>query len=188
VTKSWFPDLFGPSTVSANSAAAVSIRKKVLNVLSPGVTAVDNPTARRLDMTVPNPAWSQVDMPTSAVGEWLPANTAFVAADMVRVTSSTSGTLMTGLDSTSDPTRLVKYVANYGSNTISLQPPVSPISGKQYFTGPAFALTANTTVRVVWDSVSLVYRVRGTAPVVSSAVVLDGSPLDLDSSHLSNPS
>jgi len=185
VSKSWFPDILGPSKVGANGATAIGIRRRRLNIASSGVSAVDDPAKQRTDVTIPDPTWSVISAPTSTVGEWLPADTAFSTVDLVRVTSSVSGTLMTGLDSTSNPTKLVKYVANYGTNTITLQAPASPVVGKQYF-GSTYALAANSTVRVTWDAVSLVYRLKG-APVVTDGILLDGDLIVLDSDQPLNP-
>jgi hypothetical protein len=189
VSKSWFPDLIGPSSVSVNGGTAVRIRKKVLNILSSGVTAADNGSARRIDVTIPNPAWSQVDASTSSSGEWLPANSAFVAADMVRVSSSVNGTVMVGLDTASDPvaepTRIVKYIANYGTHSITLSPPGFPLSGLRYF-ATTYSLTPNSTVRVTFDTVERVYRLRG-APVVTDYILLGTSPLTIGSNRLRNP-
>lgn len=182
----WFPDIIGPTAVAANSGASVGIRKKVLNVISSGVTADDEPAKNRTNLRLPDATWNVVTETTSSSGEWLPADSGAVAADMVRVSSSTTGTLLTGIDTgSSDPTRLTKIIANFGSNSITIQAPASPIAGKQYYTGTAYTLDAAHAVRMIWDTVTRVYRITGAS--VSSYIVLDGTRIDLDGNPILNP-
>lgn len=182
----WFPDIIGPTSIAANSGAAVGIRKKVLNVISTGITADDEPAKNRTNLRLPDASWNVSTATIGASGEWLPADSTFVAADMVRVSSSTTGTQLTGLDTgATDPTRLVKVIANFGSNSISIQPPASHITGKQYYSGTAYALDAGHAVRMTWDSVARVYRIVGTT--VSSYIVLDGTRVALDGNEIHNP-
>lgn len=182
----WFPDIIGPTTVAANGGAQVGIRKKVLNVISAGITADDEPAKRRTNLRLPDASWNVVTETTGSSGEWLPADSGFVAADMVRVSSSTTGTLLTGLDSgATDPARLSKVIANFGSNSISIQPPGSAIAGKQYYAGVAFTLGAGHAVRMTWDVVTRVYRIIGVT--VSSHIILDGTRIALDGNEILNP-
>jgi hypothetical protein len=191
VSKGTFPDIIGPSTIAANAGTPVGIRNRVINVVSSGVTAVDNPGKRRTDLTIADPTWSVVTATTTDTGEWLPADLAFASADLVRVSSSVSGTQLTGLDSNapeeepSDPTHLVKFVANVGSNSISIQETEFPSLGKQYYTGPAHVLGAGHTVRMTWDVVDRVYRIKGAA--AADYIVLDGDRIVLDGNPILNP-
>lgn len=189
MSKTSFPDIIGPSRVAANSAADIGIRNKVLNVISAGVTAEDNPSKRRTDLTLPDAAWNVVSATTSDSGEWEPADLAFITADLVRVSSSTTGTQLTGLNSNTpeedptDPTHLVKFISNVGSNSITIQETAFPSAGKQYYAGNAVTLGVAHTVRMTWDSVTRVYRIIGAAVVTdyifhdSLRIVLDGNPI-----------
>lgn len=182
----WFPDIIGPTTVAANGGAQVGIRKKVLNVISSGVTADDEPAKLRTNLRLPDASWNVVTETTGSSGEWLPADSGFVAADMVRVSSSTTGTLLTGLDSgATDPTRLTKVIANFGSNSITIQPPASSISGKQYYSGLAYTLDAGHAVRMTWDTVTRVYRITGVS--LRGYIMLDGTRIALDTNEILNP-
>ena len=188
MSRSWFPDLIGPVSVTVNGGTAVGIRRRVLNLLSSGATVVDNVTKRRIDLTLPDPAWTVYSYTLILPGEDLPTSANFGPADLIRLDAGSPGSIVTGFDSGPDPTKLVKFIANVGSNTLTLQPPASPIAGKQYFSGAAYTLTANSVVRVAWDSISRVYRILGTAPVVTaSLIVLDGNPLALDGDHILAP-
>lgn len=187
-----FPDIIGPSSISANNGIAVGIRKRVLNVLSAGVTAVDNPGKRRTDLTIPSPSWSVVSTSTTDSGEWLPASSTFIGADVVRVSSSVSGTQLVGLDSNapeedpSDPTHLVKFIANVGGQSITIQETIDPQLGKQYYTGSAYTLGVGHTVRMTWDAIDRVYRIIGSA-VVHDYILLDGARIMLDGNLILNP-
>lgn len=186
MTKGWFPDIIGPTTIAANGGASVSVRARKLNVVSAGTTAVDNPGRRRTDLTFADPTWNVVSQSVGSSGEWLPGSSTFVTADVIRLSSSTTGTILTGLSSGSDdPTHLVKFVANVGSNSLTILPPVSPIAGKQYYTGPAYTLAAAHVVRMTWDSVDRVYRILGA--VAANYIVLDGNRLVLDGNPILNP-
>lgn len=191
MSKSTFPDIIGPSTVAANNGTPVSIRNKVLNVISGGVTVADNPSKRRTDLTLADPTWNVVSDSTTDSGEWLPASLTFITADVVRVSSSVSGTLLTGLDSNTpeedptDPTHLVKFIANVGAQSISIRETGAPGLGKQYYTGTPYTLGAGHTVRMTWDVVTRVYRIRG-APV-ALYIVRDGNRLVLDGNGILNP-
>lgn len=186
MSKTTFPDVIGPSSVSANGGTAVGIRKRVLNIVSAGIIAADNQPRRRTDVTLPDPTWVVVTANASLSGEWLPLLSGFAGADVVRVTSPTTGTVLTGLDSgATDPTHLVKFVANFGSNSISIAPPASPIAGKQYYTGNAYTLAVGHTVRMTWDTVTRVYRIRGTA--VSNYIIRDSIRLVIDGNPILNP-
>lgn len=188
MTRTAFPDIIGPSKVAANGGTGIGFRKRVLNIVSSGVSAADNAARRRTDLTFSDAAWQVVTANAALSGEWLPVLTAFGTAGLVRVQSPTTGTLLTGLDSGADPTTLVKFFGNFGSNTITLQPPASPVAGKQYFAaGTSVALTPNSTVRAVWDTVTRVYRVQTTAVVVGDYIVLDGDRLVLDGDPILNP-
>lgn len=192
MSKTTFPDIIGPSVVSANSGTAIGIRNKVLNIASAGVTAVDNPGKHRTDLTIADPDWTVVTASTVSPGDWMPALLAFAAADVVRVQSSVSGTQLNGLDSNApeedptDPTHLVKFIANIGSTTITIQEPSSPGLGKQYYTGNPYTLAPSHTVRMTWDSVDRVYRIAGTASV-NDYVTLDSVRIVLDGNPILNP-
>ena len=189
MSRSWFLDQIGPSRVGANGAASVGIRRKTLNIITGG-TAVDNPGKRRIDLTVPPAAWSVYSTTLLFAGEWLPVSTVFIQADLVRVEVTDPGALLVGLDSgATDPTKIVKFVANTGATSFTIQPPASPISGKQYFSGDPYVLAPNSTVRVVWDTVSRVYRVKGSAVVVPAVdhILLGGNTIVLGTSPISNP-
>jgi hypothetical protein len=176
--------------VAANGGTSVGIRKRRLNISSTGATLADNPAKRRTDLSIPDPAWTVRSETIILSGEWLPVSTAWAGVDLVRLEADLAGSIVTGLDSgASDPTKLVKFFANVGSNSIVLRPPASPIAGKQYIAGDPYTLAPNGTVRVVWDTVTRVYRVKGTsgAPPVTSLIMLGSSPLDLDGDHISNP-
>jgi len=193
MSKTTFPDIIGPSTVAANSGTPIGIRNRVLNLVSAGVTAVDNPSKRRIDVTLPDPAWIVVSTSTTDTDEWLPASTTFITADVVRVSSSTTGTILVGLDSNTpeedptDPTHLVKFVANVGGNTITIDETTSPQLGKQYYSGNAYTLGPGHTVRMTWDAVDRVYRISGSAVVVHDYIVLDGVRIVLDGNPILNP-
>lgn len=192
MSKTTFPDIIGPSSVAANSGSAVGIRNRVLNIVSAGITAVDNPAKRRTDLTLPDPSWNVVTATTTDDGEWLPASLAFAAADVVRVSSSVVGTLFVGLDSNApeedptDPTHLVKFIANVGSNTITITETESPQLGKQYYAGNDYTLGVGHTVRMTWDTVSRVYRIIG-ASLVTDYILLDGVRITLDGNPILNP-
>lgn len=187
MSKTTFPDIFGPSTVAANNGTPVTIRNKVLNVISPGVTAADNPSKRRTDLTLADPSWVVVSTSVGSSGEWLPGSSTFVGADVVRVSSSTTGTILTGISTgTDDPTHLVKFVANVGSNSLTIRPPVSPIAGKQYYAGNAYTLGVSHVVRMTWDSVTRVYRIIGTG-AVNNHIIIDGARIVLDGNPILNP-
>ena len=188
MSRSWLPDLIGPVSVTANGGTAVGIRKRVLNLLSSGAVVADNVAKRRIDLTLPDPAWSAYSYTLILTGEDLPTSANFGTADLIRLDASSPGSIVTGFDSGPDPTKLVKFIANVGSVAITLQPPASPLAGKQYFSGAAYTLAASNVVRVAWDSITRVYRVIGTAPVVTaSLIVLDGDPLALSGDHILNP-
>ena len=188
MTRSAFPDIIGPSKVAANGGTGVGLRDRTLNIVSSGVSAADNSARRRTDLTFSDAAWSVVTVSIVTSGEFLPILTAFGTAGLVRVQSSTTGSLLTGLDSGDDPTTLVKFFGNVGSNTVTLQAPVSPVAGKQYFAaGTSVALTANSTVRAVWDTVTRVYRVQTSSVVVTDYLVLDGDRIVLDGDPILNP-
>jgi hypothetical protein len=188
MSRSWFVDQIGPSRVAANGAASVGIRRKTLNIITGG-TAVDNPSKRRIDLTVPPASWTDYSTSLIFAGEWLPTSHVFVQADLVRVEATDPDTLLVGLDSGADPTKIVKFITNYGTIPFTIQPPASPVSGKQYFSGDPYVLAPNSTVRVVWDVVSRVYRVRGTTVVAPAAdhILLGGDTIVLGTSPLSNP-
>lgn len=189
MSRSWFIDQIGPSRVAANGAASVGIRRKTLNIITGG-TAADNPGKRRIDLTVPPASWTDYSTSLIFAGEWLPVSTNFIQADLVRVEATDPGALLVGLDSgTTDPTKIVKFVTNYGATSFTIQPPASPVSGKQYFSGDPYVLAPNSTVRVVWDVVSRVYRVKGTTVVAPAAdhILLSGDTIVLGTSPISNP-
>lgn len=189
MSKTSFPDIIGPSRVAANSAADIGIRNKVLNIISAGVTAEDNPSKRRTDLTLPDPTWNVVSATTTSSGEWIPQSLSFITADVVRVSSSVSGTQLTGLNSNApeesptDPTHLVKFIANVGSQVITIQETTSPGAGKQYYSGNPVTLGVSHTVRMTWDTVDRVYRIIGAAVATdyifhdSLRIVLDGNPI-----------
>lgn len=189
MTRSAFPDIIGPSKVAANGGTEVGLRERTLNIISSGVSAVDNPTRRRTDLTFSDAAWSVVTVSIVVSGEYLPILTAFGTAGLVRVQSSTTGSILTGLDSGDDPTTLVKFFGNVGANTITLEPPASPVAGKQYFaTGTSVSVSPNSTVRAVWDTVSRVYRVQTPSGVViTDYILLDGDRVVLDGDPILNP-
>lgn len=183
-----FPDLIGPSSVAPNGGAAVLVRRGKLNISSLGaITAVDNASRRRTDLTIPDPTFAAVTGSTSSSGEWLPAITGTATADLIRVSSSTTGTLLTGLDFTGTQLKLVKFVANIGTNSIVMQPPASAVSGHAYFAN-SFTLRANETVRAAWDSVSLVYRIQSTsAAPLADRITVDGAYITVSGDHVLKP-
>lgn len=184
----WFPDILGPSSVSVSGGAAVLSRR--LNIVSSGVTAVDNAARLRTDLTIPNPTWSVVNETMLVAGEWYAISSGFDAADLIRVDASNSGTTLTGIDSGADPLKLVKYVTNIGTVAFDIAAPASPpVGGRSFAFGTFRTLGIGETVRVTWDSVTRVYRIGGTAvaPPVTSLIVLDGDTLALDGNHISNP-
>lgn len=184
MTKSWFPDLIGPSTVAPNGGTKVRIRAGILNVDSGGVSAVDNPARRRTDLTIDAAAWNVITANRADPGEWLPVFTPFGTASVVRL-NTVGGVTLTGLDSGDDPTVAVKYIANVGSFAVDIDVPSSPVAGKQYFAS-AYTLALGATVRTVWDSVTRVYRI-GVAAVGTDLIILDGDYLTLDGDHILNP-
>lgn len=192
MSKTTFPDIIGPSKVAANDATAIGIRNKVLNIISAGVTAEDNPSKLRTDLTLPDPTWNVVTATTADAGEWTPASLDFITADLVRVSSSVSGTELLGLDSNTpeeeptDPTHLVKFIANVGSQSIAIHAPESPSLGKQYYSGNPVTLGASHTVRMTWDTVDRVYRIIGAA-VVTDYIFIDTIRIVLDGNPILNP-
>lgn len=188
VSLTWFPDVIGPSAVSANAGTAVGIRGRVLNFVSAGLSAVDNAPRRRTDVTIPNPDFVTISTSRSSSGEWQPAPANAANADLFRVSASVPGVLLTGLDFTAPQLKLTKFFANVGTaNSIALQPPASVLGGHQYFAN-SFTLRPNETARAVWDDVSLVYRIQstGSAPL-ADRVVLDGVYVALDGSNVLKP-
>jgi hypothetical protein len=187
VSLTTFPDIIGVSALAANAGASLLVPRGQLNILSTGVTAVDNPGRRRTDVTFPDPAFVAVTGSTSSSGEWQPAISGTANADLVRVSSSTTGTVLTGADFSGSQTKLTKFFANTGTNSIAMQPPASVVAGHAYFAN-SFTLRANETVRAVWDVVSLVYRIQSASvATITDHIVLDGVFVDVDASRVLKP-
>lgn len=179
--KGVFPDILGPQSITTNSLTAPKQRRK-LNLVCAGLTAADNPAKARTDVTLPVGAFVTVSASTSSAGEWQPTvNVADI--DMLRVSSSVSGTLMTGFDVTGYPVKLEKFVTNYGTHTIELQAPAAAIGGKAYYLNE-YTLRVSETVHVVWDAVSLGFRIVASSTTAHSYLLLDSVPLALDGSRL----
>lgn len=185
MSKTWFPDIIGPTKVGGDGNPAIGIRNKRLNLIGGGLSAVDNPSKRRTDLTIIPAEWNVITSSAALPGEWLPAFTPFGSASIVRVASSVTGTVLTGLDSGDDPTVYVKYIANFGTNTIEIDVPASPIAGKQYFAS-AYTLGVGATVRTVWDEVTRVYRLAA-AVIGTDWIILDSDYPTLDGAHILNP-
>jgi hypothetical protein len=187
VSRLAFPDILGVSSLTANASVGVSVRKGALNIVSLGVTATDNPGRRRTDVTIPDKTLACVTGSRSSSGEWQPAIVGTEGADLVRVSSSTTGTILTGLDFSGTQIKLAKFVANVGTNTIEMQPPASPVGGHAYFAN-SFTLRQSETARVVWDESSLVYRIAAsTAVPAADLITVDGSYITVDGNHVLSP-
>lgn len=183
MSKTIFPDIIGPSYVSANGLAPVLVRGGKLHVIGSGA-ASDNPGARRTDLTLTGALFSTVSASIGAPGEWQPTITNLAAADLVRVSSSVSGAILTGMDGAT-PTRLNKFVANIGTLGITIQPPASIVGGHAYFVNAVpYTLQPNEVVRASYDSVSGVYRIKGYVAPPSNYLVINGDHVVINANKL----
>lgn len=174
MSKTIFPDIIGPSYVSANGLTPVLVRAGKLHIIGTAAAASDNPSARRTDLSLTGALFSTVSASIGVTGEWQPTITNLASADLVRVSTSVTGVLLTGMDGAT-PTRNTKFVANIGSIGITIQPPASVVGGHAYFVNTTpYTLQPNEVVRAAYDSVSGVYRIKGYVAPPSNYLVISG--------------
>ena len=193
MSKTWFPDLIGPSQVAAvdNGYAAIGIRNKVLRFVSDGTVVQDNPLKRRTDVYLPDETLSVVTFTTTqTTGEWVPSDDNLVLAGLVRLSATTANTPLTGLHSASSPVRLVKFIANVGSVNILIRRPTSPSGSTRYFDSENVTLQPNQTVRVAYDTVDGAYKLKGAviAGPTTSNIVFNSDPVTHLGDNILNPS
>lgn len=183
MTRGAFPDVLGPQFITANAGTPKQLRK-VLNFVGTGIAGADNPGRKRYDITLTS-ALQVNSLSQSNAGEWQP-NAGSVGTpdiDLLRVSSSVTGVILTGFDVTGTPTQAEKYIANFGTHSIDLQPPASVVGGHIYFID-SYTLRVNETVHIVYDSVSNGYRILSASASAHQYILVNGVNIAVNTNRL----
>lgn len=178
-----FPDILGPIYVSKNGEPKQLVYRRRLNLI--GAAAADNPTRRRTDVSIDGSSLPAVTLTTAQVGgTWFPALDDIASAALVRLSANGGGVTLTGLGSSADSIRPIKFLTNVGSAAIAI---VTTGATPQQIRTSAITLNPNATVRATWDSVDRVYRIAGTPETASSYVILNAQRVGHAGNDVLNP-
>ena len=154
-------DLIGIHDLQVNGGALLP-RRSVLNVIGAGVTAVDNAAAGSTDLSLPTSGYGSTITPPALpanVNDWAPND--FAQAAVWRVSASTSGVSITGIDAGAQPRPVLM---NVGAQTITLANQSGSSSANNRIIGPgatSYSLLPGGIVELVRDPTSQRWRVVG---------------------------
>jgi hypothetical protein len=152
-------DLIGVHDITINGGAPLP-RRSVLNVIGSGVAAVDNQLTGTTDLTLPTSGYGETITPaamSASVNDYAP--TGFATAAVIRVSASSAGLSITGLDAGAQPRPVL---VNAGSQTVSLPHQSGSSSAANRFICPgaaAYSLLPGATVELVRDPTSDRWRI-----------------------------
>ena len=152
-------DLIGVHDITVNGGAPLP-RRSVLNIIGSGVVATDNPNAGTTDLTLPTSGYGATITPaalSASANDYAP--TGFATAAVIRVSASSAGLSITGLDAGAQPRPVL---VNAGAQTISLPHQSGSSSAANRFVCPgavAYSLLPGATVELVRDTTSDRWRI-----------------------------
>ncbi len=174
MTTSAYPDALGPLEILApNLDTPLPIRATVR--LLGCVTWEDDPQQSRARMRFPDGPFRAVSIDNAELLRTrTPRAVGLSNADLVRLDARADGIALEGLaDAVSMgagyyaeravPNKPIKYIANVGTHTISVRPPLSPLTDR-YRAGVfenTYTLAPGSTIRAIWDHGSNAYRILG---------------------------